>query len=272
MKRPIVALLTDFGTRDPYVAQMKAVILSYREDALLIDVTHEVEPFNELEAAFLLASYTPYMPPGTIHLCVVDPGVGSKRRGIVLETVRGDLFIGPDTGFMVPAAERLGLEAAYWIDEDRLPPRVSETFHGRDVFAHVVGRLAAGMSLEEIGRQVDDYRRMELPQPLVRDGVIEAIVMHVDRFGNLVTNLRPELLSKVLGSERLRLSFRGGEIVCGFRRAYGFVEEDEPLLTVGGSGYVELAINRGSAAERFRLKPGDRVRISAAKNTSILKG
>ena len=115
--RPVIALLTDFGLRDPYVAQVKAVILSYCRDAAIIDVTHDVSAFNELQAAFILKVNAPYMPPGTIHVSVIDPGVGSKRRSIIIESRRGDIFIGPDTGFMIPAAEELGINAVYVIDD-----------------------------------------------------------------------------------------------------------------------------------------------------------
>lgn len=261
MRRPVVALLTDYGTRDPYVAQIKAVIVSYRDDVVIIDVTHEVAAFNELEAAFLLRCYTPHMPPGTIHVCVVDPGVGAGRRSVILETSRGDLFVGPDTGFMAPAAEALGLEAAYEVDESWLPPRSSETFHGRDVFAHVAGRLASGARPGELGRRIRDYARMRLPEPRIEEPLIEATIMHVDRFGNLITNLEPRHL---LEGALYRVSYKGGSLECRFLKAYGLAAPGAPLLTAGGTGYVELAVNRGSAAGRLGLRAGDRLLIAPA--------
>ena len=261
MERPVISLLTDYGLRDPYVAEVKAVILSYCRDAVIIDVSHEVSAFNELEAAFLLTTYVKYMPEGTIHVCIVDPGVGAGRRGIVVETMRGDLFIGPDTGFMIPAAELLGIRHVYEIDESKLPSRPSETFHGRDVFAHVAGRLAAGVEVRDIGAEIDDYARMSLPKPVVGENWIDATIMHVDGFGNLITNLRPELLSNRMKSDELLIEFKDRILRCRFVKAYGLVEVGEPLLTVGGSGFVELAVNRGSAAETFRLSVGDVIRI-----------
>ncbi|RLG01841.1 MAG: hypothetical protein DRN49_00405, partial [Thaumarchaeota archaeon] len=259
--RPIISLLTDFGLRDPYVAQIKAVILSYCRDAIIIDLTHEVDAFNELQAAFILRVSVPHMPRGTIHVCVVDPGVGSGRRGIVLETKRGDLFVGPDTGFMVPAAELLGIKHAYLIDESKLPSRSSETFHGRDVFAHVAGKLASGINIKDIGVRVDNYAKMSLPKPIMGANWIDATIMHIDRFGNLITNLRPEPLSNRMKSDKVVIEFKDETIECKFVKAYGFVKAGEPLLTIGGSGFVELAINRGSAAKTFRLKVGDIIRI-----------
>jgi len=259
----VISLLTDYGLRDPYVAEVKAVILSYCRDAVIIDVSHEVSAFNELEAAFLLTTYVKYMPEGTIHVCIVDPGVGAGRRGIVVETMRGDLFIGPDTGFMIPAAELLGIRHVYEIDESKLPSRPSETFHGRDVFAHVAGRLAAGVKVRDIGAEIDDYARMSLPEPVVGENWIDATIMHVDGFGNLITNLRPELLSNRMRSDELLIEFRDRILRCKFVKAYGLVKVGEPLLTVGGSGFIELAVNRGSAAETFRLSAGDVIRIGS---------
>ena len=258
--RPVISLLTDFGLGDPYVAQVKAVILSYCRDAAIIDLTHEVQAFNELQAAFILKVSAPHMPEGTIHLCVIDPGVGTRRRGIILETARGDVFIGPDTGFMAPAAEELGVKAAYVIDESKLPARRSETFHARDVFAHVAGRLALGAGPRELGERAESYSRMVLPEPRPTAEGVEAMIMHVDRFGNLITNLKPENLSSELGEELL-IELPSGKLRCRLVKSYGHVPEGSPLLTVGGTGYVELSVNRGSAAERFRLKPGDRILV-----------
>ncbi len=259
--RPVISILTDFGLRDPYVGQVKGVILSYCRDAAIIDLTHEVMPFNELQAAFILRASISYMPPGTIHLCVVDPGVGTRRRGIMLETGRGDLFVGPDTGFMAPAAELLGVIAAYEIDESRLPPREAETFHARDVFAHVVGRLALGERPSSLGRRVESYSIMRLPEPVIEEGSAEVVIMHVDRFGNLVTNLKPGQLGLEFDEEVL-VNLPGRKLRCRYVKSYGFVEAGSPLLTVGGWGYLEFSVNRGSAANAFGLKPGEKLRIS----------
>jgi len=258
--KPVVSLLTDFGLKDPYVAQVKAVILSYCRDAAIIDLTHEVMAFNETQAAFILKVSAPHMPAGTIHLCVVDPGVGTERRGLILETGRGDVFIGPDTGIMAPAAEELGVKAAYVIDESKLPPRRVETFHARDVFAHVAGKLASGEKPSGLGERAETYTKFSLPEPLVRPDVVEATIMHVDRFGNLITNLKPQHLSTELGRE-LFVKLPEEELRCRFVKSYGHVPAGSALLTVGGAGYIELSVNRGNAAERFGLKPGDKLLI-----------
>ncbi len=258
--KPIVALLTDFGLKDPYVAQVKAAILSYCRDAVIIDVTHEISAFNELQAAFILKVSAPHMPPGTIHVSVVDPGVGSKRRGIIFVTRRGDVLIGPDTGFMFPAAEELGINKVYVIDESKLPPRFSETFHARDVFAPVAGMIASGRSVEELGHETSDFAKFALPEPIISDDEIEVTVMHIDRFGNVITNLGLRNLPLRTG-EKIRIAVEGREIVCEFVKSYAYVGVGDPLLTIGGSGYLELSINRGSAAEEFGLRPGNRLKL-----------
>lgn len=265
-ERPVIALITDYGLKDTYVAQVKAVILSYRRDVIIIDVTHEVEPFNEIEAAFLTMSYVSYMPPRTIHVCIVDPGVGGMRKPIIITTIRGDIFIGPDTGLMIPAAEQLGINNVYEIDESRLPKRFSETFHGRDVFAHAAGKLITGISLNEVGKEISEYKMLKLPKPIKIGEDIEATILHVDRFGNIVTNLRPGELDIKLG-DFLEISTPASEVIrCPFIRSYSRVEEGSYLITVGGSGYIELSINKGDAARRLRVKSGDRLRVRLVKN------
>lgn len=258
--RPIIALLTDFGLKDPYVAQVKAKIFSYCKDAVVIDVTHEISAFNELQAAFILKINAPHMPPGTIHVSVVDPGVGSGRRGIIFTTKRGDIFIGPDTGLMYPAAEELGLLKAYVIDESKLPPRISETFHARDVFAPVAGMIASGKDVEEMGHETAEFAKIVLPKPEIRENVVEVVIMHIDRFGNAITNLCSRDTSFKIGDEVL-VKVGGREVKCRFVKSYAYVMVGEPLLTVGGSGHLEFSINRGSAAERFGLKPLEKMKL-----------
>jgi len=254
--KPVISLLTDYGLKDPYVAQIKAVILSYARDAAIIDLTHEISAFNELQAAFILKISTSHMPKETIHVCVVDPGVGSERRGIIVQTRRGDVFIGPDTGFMIPAAEELGISSVYVIDESKLPPKKCETFHGRDVFAHVAGMLATGRSLNEIGIKTIKYARLKLPEPRFTENLIEARAMHVDRFGNVITNIPSEKFFAKHGDQML-VAVGDEKIKCRYVKSYAHASVGEPLLTDGGTGYVELSINRGSAASRFRISPGD---------------
>ncbi|MEN2974080.1 MAG: SAM-dependent chlorinase/fluorinase [Candidatus Caldarchaeales archaeon] len=262
---PIIALITDYGLKDTYVAQLKGVILSYRRDVIIVDVTHEVEPFNELEAAFLLLTYVKYMPPETIHLCIVDPKVGGERRPIIIKTVRGDCFIGPDTGIMAPAAESLGIMNIYEIDQSMLPKRFSETFHGRDVFAHAAGKLSIGLSLDKIGKLISDYERIEIPKPLFREDFIESTVLHVDRFGNIITNLKYNEINVGFG-DIVEIYMPDTVVRCPLVQYYSRVEEGSLLTTIGGSGYLEISINKGRASEKLRLRPGDRLKVKLVKN------
>ncbi len=258
----LVALLTDYGYVDTYVAEVKARILSYRRDVQIIDITHGVASFNELEAAFLLRNASRSFPDDTIFICIIDPKVGTERRSIIIETRRGKLFIGPDTGFMIPAAKEHDIETIWTIDERKLPDRISETFHGRDIFAEAAGRILVGEQLENIATRTTSYEILELPRPDIKENRIEAVVMHVDKFGNIITNIRFEDYSfdSLFGSKlRVRLSRGRKTLSVPLVKSYGAVERGAPLLTVGGSGYVELSINMGNAAERYKVRPGDKI-------------
>ncbi|MHC4503189.1 MAG: SAM hydrolase/SAM-dependent halogenase family protein [Planctomycetota bacterium] len=257
---PVVTLLTDFGSRDAYAAVMKGVILRSLPTARVVDVTHEVPPQDVRAAAFVLESACPYFPEGTVHLVVVDPGVGGPRRIIAAEAGEGR-FLGPDNGVLSVALERVAREAneanephvvavsdeAVRLARRRaLPPRAIEstTFHGRDRFAPLAAELARGMALEELGSDVDDYVKLELPSPLPRGpGEVAGEAIYIDTFGNLVTNLRAgDLPSTDAGFEV------AGRLVGGLVRAYVERERGELLAVVGSTGRVEISVREGSAA------------------------
>src|SRR5438309_2697879 len=207
---PIVTLLTDYGLTDTYVGQLKASVLAVSRDALLVDLTHLVPAHDGRAGAFLLWSAVETFPPGTVHLAVVDPGVGSARLAIALKSKRGDLFVGPNTGLLVPAAERLGgVEAAVVLENDRyFSTRRSMTFHGRDVFGPVAGHLANGIALDWLGPRVGGIDRsfvIAVPQRIGEALVGE--VVHVDKFGNLMTNIPAAQLP-----ERYQVRLKGAEI------------------------------------------------------------
>ena len=261
----IVALLTDYGYVDTYVAEVKARILSYRRDVSIIDVTHGVSSFSELEATFLLRNAARSFPDETMFICIVDPKVGTERRAIIFFTRRGRVFIGPDTGVMVPAAEESGgIDSAWVVDESKLPRRFSETFHGRDVFAEVAGRLLAGKKVEEIADRVEGYVTLTLPEPIIKGRSIIAQVMHVDKFGNVITNIPYTMIG---GDTRyVKLSIARGRRIrvlrVQFVKSYGHVAKGRPLVTIGGSGYLELSINMGNAAKRYGIRVGDRIKVT----------
>jgi S-adenosylmethionine hydrolase len=271
----IVTLTTDFGVTDGYVGTMKGVILSIAPEARLVDLSHQVPPQDVRRAAFLLYAAAPFFPPGTVHLAVVDPGVGTRRRAVALQIPHG-CFVGPDNGLFTyvlgEAAEWTAVELA---DPAYHLPIVSETFHGRDLFAPVAAHLAAGVSLEELGPSVVDLVALPLPRLAVGPDGVEGEVLHADRFGNLVTSVgrlrwegaqlsltpafRREPLPPVRvspGNAQVKLA---GRALVGIRRTYGEVGVGELLALVGSAGFLEVAVCQGSAAAELGARPGERV-------------
>ena len=250
--RPLVTLLTDFGTRDGYVAEMKGVILAHAPDANVVDVSHEVPPQDVDAGRLALARYWRRFPPGTVHLAVVDPGVGSARAAIAVASDER-LLVGPDNGILSPALLAAGARAVAL----PIPPRAAPTFHGRDVFAPAAARLATGTPLDEIGAGLADdpvVRRTPEARRLP-DGSIAGVVIAVDRFGNAVTNL---------------VAFGGGTVVLDGRelpigRVYADAAPGEPLALTGSNGLVEIAVRDGSAAAALGLGRGDRVVLRPAR-------
>ena len=256
----IITLLTDFGTRDGYTAAMKGVILGIAPGATLVDITHEVAPQDVAEAAFVLSTCWRCFPPGTIHVVVVDPGVGSERRRIGVSAER-HLFVAPDNGVLSMALVGASLQRMVSLENDRLfLPAVSATFHGRDVFAPVAAHLANGTPLAQAGPPVPDLVRLPqaAPRPAGTDAW-EGEVVAVDRFGNLITNI-PEAL---VGGRHTRVSLCGKEIE-GVVPYYAQTQPGELLALIGSSGSLEVAVNQGSAAGRLGAGRGTPVRVTTA--------
>ena len=257
--RPIISLLTDFGLTDSYVGEVKAVISTICPDAEIIDITHDVRKFDIRSGAFLLASAAPYFPKGTVHLAVVDPGVGSKRRPIAVETTRAH-FVGPDNGLLIPAAEKQNILHVFELtNRSLMMEAVSSTFHGRDIFAPAAARLACGANGSEFGAEISDYVKLSVGEPKFTNRHITCEIIHVDRFGNLVTNIPGQALTKLGG--RLVLSMRGRRIPAKLVNAYTDVEGKQVGFLVGGHGYVEFSCRESSASRRLSLGCGDVLRI-----------
>jgi len=261
----IITLLSDFGLKDPYVAEMKAVILSTHPQARIVDITHEIEKFNIRMGAFVLASATPYFPAGTIHVAVVDPGVGTKRRPITVETKRG-YYVGPDNGLLMLAAQKEGVGHVYHVNNPQyMLPRVSRTFHGRDVFAPVAAHLARGTPPSEFGPEIHDCVLPEFAKPHVRKGELLGEVLHIDNFGNVVSNISAEDLEKMGMREgcSLRVKLDGKTLTLKLCSAYGEVPAETPLAIIGSGDFLEVSVNQGSASRTLKVKPGDSIRISS---------
>jgi S-adenosylmethionine hydrolase len=256
----IVSFTSDFGLTDTYVGQVKAAILSVAAQVTVVDVTHAVPPFNVRSGAFLLGTAVTAFPPASLHLAIVDPGVGSTRRGLAISTARGDVLVGPDNGLLLPAAEVLGgPRAIHELTAERLwRPTVSPVFHGRDLFGPTVGHLAGGLPLTELGPVVTDPVPAPWPRPRHRGGHLIGEVLHVDQYGNAVTNLPAAELP-----ERFALTVGTGRPLLGPARTYTDVAPGEPVALIGSSGYLEIAAREANGAQILGLHPGDEVIVLA---------
>jgi S-adenosylmethionine hydrolase len=255
----LIALLTDFGLQDHFVGVMKGVIAGIAPAARVVDLCHEVQPQEIDQARFLLRASRPYFPKGTIFVCVVDPGVGTERRALCVEA-GGQVFIGPDNGlFTEPLAEK-GARARAITNPQAMLPDVSRTFHGRDVFAPAAAHIAAGLRPSQLGKLVRDPVRLPPLDP-VRTGrrFWTGKVMHIDRFGNLITNLPAQ--------EFLPPAVRGIQASAGFARisrvadAYAAAPDGELFLIAGSCGTVEISMKQASAAKKLGVAIGAPVEI-----------
>ena len=258
----MITLTTDFGLKDPYAAEMKAVILGISPNAVIIDITHEVAKFNVRMGAYVLSSAAPYFPRGTIHVAVVDPGVGTQRRPILIQTKQG-FFVGPDNGILVLAAENQGIKRIYAITNPKfMLSKVSSTFHGRDVFAPAAAHLTSGVNPAEFGPEIREVAKPEFAKVTRRKNLLVGEVLHVDNFGNIITNVRETELSRIRVKERVNVELPDHKLKLKFCRAYADAKPQQPLALIGSHSYLEIAMNQGDAAAKFNTKAGDKVTVS----------
>jgi len=255
---PIITLLTDFGSQDYFVGAMKGTILSINPAANIVDITHETPPQDIRAAAFNLLGVYKEFPADTIHVVVVDPGVGSDRRPILIECAN-QIFVGPDNGVFSWVCEREENSRAIHLTNDKFfRAPVSSTFHGRDVFAPVAGALSTGVAPEELGPVIDDLVRLESLKPRTVDkGVTEASIIHIDRFGNCITNLtRDDLGSDGLDGAKLVVN---GHEVSSLREFFadGGASNNELFCVFGSAGFLEIAAQNSSAASILGAERGD---------------
>lgn len=258
---PIITLLTDFGSQDYFVGAMKGVILSRNPSAQIVDLTHHIPPQDIQAAAFnLLASYASF-PSGTIHVAVVDPGVGSNRRPLLIECA-GQFFIGPDNGIFSWILEREGdFRAIQLKNEKFFEHQLSKTFHGRDIFAPVAAALSNGVAVAEFGDEVSDYVRLASLAPQVQtDGHLQGRVIHIDRFGNCITNLTRAHLTEESFATGAKLVVNDREI-SSVRRYFAEGSDDEQNLfcIFGSAGFLEIAVQNSSGANVLNAHRGDDV-------------
>jgi S-adenosylmethionine hydrolase len=256
----VVTLLTDFGTSDHFVAVMKGVILSICRQARIIDITHEVPPHEISQGAYLLAQSWRYFPNGTVHVAVVDPGVGTSRRPILVET-EGHYFVGPDNGVLAQVYSGAERHKVREITASKyfLQP-VSRTFHGRDIFAAVAGHLAAGVRPASFGKLIQDHLKLSYLHPQrVGKRIWSGTIQHVDRFGNLITNFHVDAFP---GIQTKAVQFTVGPQTV-HRLALNYADSDpgEVFLIVGSSGFLEVAVNQASAAKVLGCSAGAPVEL-----------
>jgi len=256
---PIVTLTTDFGLRDPFVGIMKGVILSICPSARLVDLTHEIGPQDVLGACLALEAALPFFPDGTVHLVVVDPGVGSARRPLAVR-VGGHSLVGPDNGALTPALRGARWAAVALAARDYRLADVSRTFHGRDVFAPAAAYLAAGVPLERLGPAVTDPVLLAIPASRLESGALVGEVLDVDRFGNLLTSIDAARLAEVPGAGPATVEV-AGRAIGGLVDAYADGPADRPAAIVGSTGRLEIFVRSGSAHLALGAGRGAAVRV-----------
>lgn len=264
----VITLTTDFGNDDPYVAAMKGVTLDLNPDVTIVDICHNIKPQNIAQAAYILSTTYHYFPRGTVHIAVVDPGVGTERQAVLLITHKA-FFLGPDNGVLsyiveesLPEIEAIALtNPRFWLSP------LSNTFHGRDIFAPVAAHLSLGVSPYEFGDLIPSITAITIPHPQIgEDGVLIGRVIHIDRFGNLISDIKREDLPK----GRIFIEV-GRHIIDDLSSSYEEEEEEEALLAIIGSDErIEVSLRNGSAARFLRANIGDEVKVGATKTS--LKG
>jgi len=268
---PIITITTDFGTEDAYVPAMKGTMLSIAPAARLVDVTHEIAPQDIMESAFVLQSSQPFFPTGTVHLVVVDPGVGTDRRAVAL---RHDdhWFVGADNGLFPLVLNGATPDAVVELDNPDVwrTPSPSNTFHGRDIFAPAAAHLAAGRALDEIGSPIDELDELQWAVPTTSPEAVQGRIIHVDHFGNCITNIQRSTLAEVLDLDAdappvdafpALEGYVGNTVLDALHSTYGAVAEGDPLLLFGSTDYLEVGVNGGNAAELLSIRKGDSIKV-----------
>jgi len=263
MRNPIITLLTDFGTKDHYVASMKGVILNINPQCILIDITHQVNPHDIQKGAFLLANTYSYFPKGTIHLSVVDPGVGGGRKAILLVT-QNYFFVGPDNGLFTLIARREKVKQVVVLTKRKyFLPKVSMTFHGRDIFAPVAAHLSLGIKPNVFGYEIGSLEELEFEKPIIKERKLLGEILHIDTFGNLVSNIDEEKLFRFIQSRPFVIR-AGREAIYGLKKGYWEGKKGELIALLGSGGFLEISVREGNAQKMLGVKRGDTIKIQVS--------
>ncbi|MGH7907109.1 MAG: SAM hydrolase/SAM-dependent halogenase family protein [Candidatus Binataceae bacterium] len=267
-RRVPIALLTDFGYRDHYVGVMKGVIAAIAPDAPILDITHGIPPQSVEAGAIALRQSWSYFPRRTIFVAVVDPGVGTARRAIAIESASGARFIGPDNGLLVPAADDAKIERIVEINSARYRlPKTSSTFHGRDIFAPAASHLWNGTRLATLGRAISGIQQFALEQPRMEGDELRGTIVYIDAFGNLITNISRESLKHFAArfpTRKLLVKIRRS-VSVEIRKTYGDAPHRASLAAFGSFELLEIAVREGSAADRYAAEPGMPVTVRVSR-------
>lgn len=261
-EKGIITITTDFGLKDPYVAAMKGVMLDISAGATIVDITHLVSPGNIKEGALTISRAYGYFPAGTIHLGVVDPGVGGARSPLIIETEKY-IFVGPDNGLFTHAVEKENIRKIIMITNRKyFPDSVSNTFHGRDIFAPVAAYLSLGVGVDEFGERTQSLNLFDVSEPFIEKSLLVGEIIYIDNFGNLITNIASKDVADFSGQQiEIEVS---GRSVGGVLKTYGEVKEGSLLALIGSYGNLEIACNMGNAAKLLNAKEGDKVFVRGA--------
>lgn len=259
----VVTLTTDFGLKDYFVSAMKAVILGISPDVRLVDISHEIPSQDIMAGSWILQNSAMLFPSGTVHTVVVDPGVGTSRNPIAIK-VEDQFFVGPDNGIFSLLAKDKEFSAVRLTNKKYWKEPVSNTFHGRDIFAPVAAHLSRGVNLKELGEPIEDLITYRWTVPIADKDGLEGMVIHIDKFGNLITNLSSTLIEEVVGDKNVKI-YVGNSILDEVVTTFGSVTEGEPAAYIGSSGMLEIGINKGNAEEMLSVQKGAQISLILQK-------
>lgn len=267
MSSNLIALISDLGEEDYFVGAMKGAVFSVNPEAKIVDITHQIPKHDVRTSAFILYNAARTFPKGSIFVGVVDPGVGTERRCILLRTKNGLSFIGPDNGLFSFAAEEFGVEEIREVsNRDLMREEVSSTFHGRDIMAPVAAHLSRGVNPSSVGPEVEDIKKINLRTPRFTGEEVHGHILMIDNFGNLVTNIEGELITELMGlGDTLLIKMKNREFKAPFVETFGEVPKGEIICYVGSTGFLEVAKNQGDLARGIDATVGDRVNIKMAR-------
>ena len=260
---PIITLTTDFGIKDHYVGAMKAVLLSISENARLVDISHQIPPQDIMAGAWVVRNSAMLFPPDSVHLVVVDPGVGTQRKPIAIR-IEDQYFVGPDNGIFSLIADQYEYKGVELTNSRYWRKKPSNTFHGRDIFAPVAAHIANGVPLSELGEPIEKLETYRWAVPISDKDGVQGWVVHIDHFGNLITNI-PESMIRSAGDGSDLKIYVGNTIFDTIVDTFGDVPDGEPAAYVGSSGVLEIAINKGDAREMLGVEKGAQVSIVVQK-------